>query len=300
MRAFSPVGSTRRTVLASADVVEPLLPADDVLVRALDAALALVVVTGDEPRWRADALVAEYGIDREGARRLEALALGAADGLGPARVRQRATHPAALASAVTDADVLARRLGFVRAVGWAPPDGPFVAVQVDRTDQVGDITRALRGDEAVVIVPAGGDAAACAALASVLSTPYVLPPIASIDDRVAVLRAADRVLATDVAAQAVAAADDRSVAALESEYDAIGARLDADASGALVLPEIDALRAALAARGRRLNAERLAFADALRAANAERDHARAELAQYAVERDGSAWRRLLKRLAGRR
>lgn len=299
VRAFAPVGSTRRTVLASAEIVEPLLPADDVHVRALDASLALVVVTGDEPRWRTDALVAEYGIDREAGQRLEALVLGTADGFGPVRVRHGTTHPAVLASAVVDADLRARRLGFVRAVGWAPPAGPFVAVQADRTDQISDATRALRGDEAVVVVPAGGDEVACAALASALSTPYVLPPIASLDDRVAVLLGADRVVATDLATQAVAAADDTAVTDLESEYDAIAARLEATADGPLVLPEIDALRAALDARGRRLDTERVAFADALRAAHAERDHARAELAHLAESRRRPSWSAVLRRITGR-
>lgn len=298
MRAFAPIGSTRRTVLASVEIVESLLPADDVLVRALDATLALVVVTGDAVRWRSEALVAEYAIDETNARRLEALVLDAPTTTAPPRVHHEA-NPAALATTVIGDDVLDRRMAFARAVGWAPPGGPFVAVQASRTEQVADIARAVRGDEAVVVVPSGSDDGACAALAASVATPWVLPPIASVDDRVAVLHAAVRVVATDPAVLAITT-DDESVAALEREYDAIAARLDADASGPLVLPEVAALRAALAARGRRLAAERLAFADALRAAHAERDHARSELAACAAARDSRSWLGRLRHFTGRR
>ncbi|HEX5613570.1 MAG TPA: hypothetical protein VFZ83_00295 [Acidimicrobiia bacterium] len=299
VRAFAPMGSTRRTLLASAEIVEPLLPADDVLARALDAALALVVITGERSRWRADALIAEYAIDESSARRLEVLVLGAPSASAPPRVHHSDQHPGALASAVIGPDVLARRLAFARAVGWVPIDGPFVAVQVDRAHQLTEVARSLRSDDAVVVVPAGGDEAACSALAASLPTPFVLPPIASLDDRVAVLHGAARVVVTDAAMRATASADAAAIAALEAEYDALAARLAADASGPLVLPEVAALRAALDARARRLNAERLAFADALRAAHAERDHARAQLAAWDAAHAAPPWRRVVRRLTGR-
>jgi hypothetical protein len=299
IRAFAPLGSLRPSRFDGGEVVEPLVPADAPFVRALDQVLALVVLTGDLTQWTTEHLIAEYALDAVTAARVSELAL-VGGGIRAPRAWHavsnvesvRATlpafgspapHPAALAASVVGHDVLARRLGFARAMGWCPASDDFVVAQCDEPAQAAEITAAARavagetGARAVVVVPAGRDDAGIESLAASLSTSHVVPAFASVDDRVAVTHAARAVVARSPALQAITSPPER-LASLHDDYDAIAALVGADTRGPLVPAEVAALRAALDARGRRLAAERVAFADALRAAHSERDAAHAELA----------------------
>jgi hypothetical protein len=293
VRAFAPLGSLRPSAFDGGVVVEPLVPADAPLVRALDEVLALIVLTGDLEQWTASRLAVEYGLDAPTAARVAEVAL-VGSAIGAPRVWHAVSnvesvhatlpvlgspsvHPGALAPSMVGTDVLERRLAFARAMGWCPA-GEFVVAQCDEPAQAPDVAaraRSAAGTVPVVLVPAGRDGPGIESLRAALSTEYVLPPVASVEDRIAVSHAALAVAATATVLDAIGAGAD-AARTLHDDYDAIAALVGGDTRAPLVLPELAAMRAALDARGRRLAAERLAFADALRAAHAERDEARAE------------------------
>jgi hypothetical protein len=203
-------------------------------------------------------------------------------------------HPALLVPRLFASELLAARLEFLRAIEAWPPDARVIVVQADAETVPDALVRALTDRPVVAMVADGraGDAQFAGALVARLPSARQLPPDAGTEDRVAAIAGAAGVVATSPVVRDIARAfgvpnasidafssrpdaatleqilvaprlitdDERRI---DDDLDAIAALAPVPAPGALAWSELAAARAALAARGRRLTAERVAMADAV-------------------------------------
>ena len=199
-------------------------------------------------------------------------------------------HPALLAPRVFAPRVIEKRTAFLRAMGWWPETATPVVVQGGSAGagRAAEVAAAL-GDTPVVVIEAEpGDAEFAAALLDHLPGALRLPGIAGVEDRVAAVAASSCVVAASPVLHALATAygrprshldapsepeqaDDRTADedALDAEYDALAALVPGAHPAPLVAAEVEALRAALNARGRRLASERVLMADYVLALRAD-------------------------------
>lgn len=135
----------------------------------------------------------------------------------PARAVEAVPDPLLLVPRLLPAETLARRLRFARAMGWFPPHGAAVVVEVADllVAHAGVVARALDGavsatGASVVLVAMGpGDEPSrpVAAVADAMATPaYLVPNDALVDDVVAVVASASAVVACSPPVMALAMA----------------------------------------------------------------------------------------------
>ena len=206
-------------------------------------------------------------------------------------------HPAILAPRWFSPRLLEARREFLRALHvWPTEDGPLIlqggASDIDALDRI-----RTRVDRPVVVVRsmATDDSfadAACAAIAGARQ----LPEMAGIEDLIAAIAGATRVVAASPVVRDLAHAfgvpcmrlDDTvpseavdltdAMDALDSELDRVVALAPGPDPGPLAWSELAAAQRALDARGQRLEAERVAFADAMVAERARYHELLAQLA----------------------
>ena len=195
-----------------------------------------------------------------------------------------------LAARWAPSDVLATRREFLVAMGWWPPSGRVAVAQ-----GVHGAHAFPAADHVVVVEAEPGDEQ------PTTGAPRVsLRAGATVDDVIAAIAHADVVVAEAPSVRAVAAAFDRPVVpdteavgvqtlVLDAQFDALCRELAGREPDRLHTTEVDALRRALDARGRRLATERTAMADRvweierrLEGELAERD---ARIAAVEAERD---------------
>lgn len=357
VRAFAPFGSSRPIPLDGGEPVEPLDPPTASHSRALASELDLVVVTGDLATFDPRRLAAAYGIAEEAATAFAHLLTSGLAGVPVAwsgvsvpehvgdigercarvsvlDLRSRDVlpgapllpHPALLAPRVFAPRVIEKRAAFLHAMGWWPEAATPVVVQGGSADagRAAEVAAALRDTPVVVIEAEAGDAEFAAALLDHLPGALRLPGISGVQDRVAAVAGASRVVAASPVLHALATAygrprsdlatpseyaqpEDRAAGeeALDAEYDALAALVPGAHPAPLVAAEVEALRAALDARARHLASERVIMADyvlALRADYEGRLASRAAEAE-AMERENallrSRWSIRLRSAAGR-
>jgi hypothetical protein len=157
-----------------------------------------------------------------------------------------------LAPRTYTSDEIDQRRAFLVAVGWWPEQGAATVVH-------GRAPTATDQEFVVVIEAEPGDERD--------GSPRIsLRDGASADDIVTALALADRVVTSSPIVRAIANAfrgslPDAGVRAVATTFDEIGAALGGGKPERLVAPDVDALRRALDARGRRLSWERAAMAD---------------------------------------
>jgi hypothetical protein len=299
VRAFAPFGASRPLPFDGGEPVEPLLPADATLARALSAACRVVVLTAPEaardPAW----LAAREGAEETQAAATAGLLVDGPPGDAP-RVRLDLTadaHPAVLAARVFDARLLDQRLELLRALRWWPVSGDVVVAHASTEAEVAGAAARARaaaaslGAAVRVLEVDAAERGSAERLAHALGCPAI-PPVAGVEDRVAAVARSRAVVSDAPVLRALAASFGCDVvgtdgsprpappagplaAVVDAALDAIAAHLGPDDAGPLVPGEVTALRAALEARGRRLTFERLALADHL---DALRDDAAARIA----------------------
>jgi hypothetical protein len=187
--------------------------------------------------------------------------------------------------------VLAARREFLVAMGWWPEEGSVAVVQRAPGTQI-----AVPADHVVELGAEPGDRGDAAEGQRCIS----LRAGASVDDVVTAIALADVVVAQAASVRAVAAAFERelvlegddaatAVRALDADFDELCRTLTGHEPAPFAASEVEALRRALDARGRRLAAERAAMADRVWAIErhlegelAARD---ARIAQLEAERD---------------
>jgi len=192
----------------------------------LPAGLDCVVVAGDaEGAGASAARAAECPVAWSGVRDGDGPPQGAGAGRRSAEASTAAHGPVAgripdpllLVPRLMPAPALARRLHYVRMMGWLPPTGSGLVVDVDGAlaPHVAEVARevdaAASADAAAVVLmttSAGGDSAAVAdAIASSLTAPvHRVPGDATVDDIVAVIAHAAGVAATSPFAATLARA----------------------------------------------------------------------------------------------
>lgn len=357
VRAFAPFGSSRPIPLDGGEPVEPLDPPTATHSRALASELDLVVVTGDVALFDPGRLAAAYGVSEETAAAFAHLLTSGPAGVPLALsgisvrediddkaercahvsvsdLRSQALlpgatllpHPALLAPRVFAPRVIEKRTSFLRAMGWWPEAATPVVVQGGSADagRAAEVAAAL-GDTPVVVIEAeAGDAEFAAALLDHLPGALRLPGIAGVEDRVAAVAGASRVVAASPVLHALATAygrprshldapsepeqpEDRAAGegALDAEYDALAALVPGAHPAPLVAAEVEALRAALNARGHRLASERVLMADHVLALRADYEGRLANCVAEAeaMERENallrSRWSIRLRSAAGR-
>jgi hypothetical protein len=157
-----------------------------------------------------------------------------------------------LAPRTYTSDEIEQRRAFLIAMGWWPEQGAVTVVH-------GRAPAASDGNPVVIIEAEPGDERD--------GSPRIsLRDGASVDDVVTALALAERVVTSSPIVRAIANAfrgslPDAGVRAAAATFDDLAAALTGRAAERLVAPEVDALRRALDARGRRLSWERAAMAD---------------------------------------
>lgn len=172
-------------------VPRDLAPDEEARVRKAMASRAAISVTDDASGRRLEALGASVDVE-----------------LIP--------HPAILAGETFPAEVLERRLRYLRTMGWYPEDRPALVVRPasgwDPAATAGAVARVAEGHGMTPVVLAGGDqeAGAAEALAGELGPgTLLLGPEATVEDAVAAVAHAGGLMGASVACAAVALAHDR-------------------------------------------------------------------------------------------
>jgi hypothetical protein len=193
----------------------------------------------------------------------------------------RLSHPGVLAPRWFSDRLLIARREFLRAIdAWPGEDGPLIVQGGPEALRLVERIGTLGTRPIVALDARAEDAAFSAAVVAAVPGSRRLPDSAGVEDRVAAIAGASEVLASSAAVRAVARAFGIASSTLEREPDATSVTRDAIAAlddeldlvaglapgtlpGALAWSELEVARRALDARGNRLNAERVAFADAM-------------------------------------
>lgn len=321
IRSFAPFGSTRPLAVAADVPAEPLLPRGAARTATLGADLSAAIrVPGrlalDELRAHYDAPPAPSdGEVADAALVLADPALGV-----PTATLPDEPDPGNAAARLWPAAVCEQRREFLRAMHWWPQDGAPIVVQGSTDDDAAGIdalAAALPTADAVVALEGSArDREFAAALEARLGSRVTrLPAVRSIiEDRVAAIAGAARVVASDPSVRAAAAsyarphhtlseaidrrapaaaANSDVVEALDATFDRLAA-LDGGAPRSVTTPdEILALRRAITELEARLAQERVVLADYVRAV---RTNTRAEVEALEAELQQRLTARIRRRL----
>jgi hypothetical protein len=291
LRAFAPFGSARPIAIAADEAVEALTPVTAERRRGLSGELALFVAIGElagpdaypgYPEIDPPELTAAVALLRDPPVPLTSLGI--------------ALDPALLADRRWTRAVCTQRLEFLRAMHWWPQSGGAAVIAIRGATEVR--APALDGCETFVAIglDARGHLTELVGADPAAGRAHAIPAWrAALDDHVSAIANATLVVTDDPTVTALARAFRRTVRApagggagaetgaevrtdearRAADVDALDHRLDeivmqagSEPRPITVSREIEALRAALDARGRRLAHERAALADYVRALRA--------------------------------